>query len=424
MATTLPWNFFTENHEITCSIILSTIVAFLTYLVIPSFFPALLNAGLKGKDLGKLKKPVIPEAVGVICGMAYLVTLTLFVPIEFDVISQWLVSYLGGLLAICWMILLGFLDDVLNLKWRHKLWIPTVASLPLLIVHYMYIERTIVVLPPMPGFFENIVVQIVSNFIPGFVYSNTVDLGLLFYIYIGMLAVFCTNSINIYAGINGLEVGQSLVIAGSIITFNLAHLNVAKVSAYMHLSLHFMIPFFMISLVLFSYNKYPAKVFVGDTFCYFAGMTFAVVGIIGHMSKTLLLFFIPQIFNFLFSVPQLFKIVNCPRHRLPKLNTETGLMENSYTDKFKLSGGGLRGVLRKIIVTVFRVTGLIKVREVGEDMVECTNFTLINLALIWLGPTSEKNLARFLIVLQIVASLLAFGIRSDGYGLAGLIYQN
>lgn len=27
-----------------------------------------------------------------------------------------------------------------------------------------------------------------------------------------MLAVFCTNAINIYAGINGLEVGQSIVI--------------------------------------------------------------------------------------------------------------------------------------------------------------------------------------------------------------------
>ena len=57
--------------------------------------------------------------------------------------------------------------------------------------------------------------------------------------------------------------------------------------------------------------------FVGDTYCYFAGMTFAVVGILGHFSKTLLLFFLPQIFNFLYSTPQLFKFVECPRHRLP-----------------------------------------------------------------------------------------------------------
>jgi len=47
-------------------------------------------------------------------------------------------------------------------------------------------------------------------------------------------------------------------------------------------------------------------------------MTFAVTGILGHFSKTMLLFFIPQVFNFIFSAPQLFKIVDCPRHRMPK----------------------------------------------------------------------------------------------------------
>jgi UDP-N-acetylglucosamine--dolichyl-phosphate N-acetylglucosaminephosphotransferase len=62
----------------------------------------------------------------------------------------------------------------------------------------------------------------------------------------------------------------------------------------------------------------PAEIFVGDTLCYFSGMTFAVVGIIGHFSKTMLLFFIPQIINFLLSIPQLFHFIPCPRHRLPK----------------------------------------------------------------------------------------------------------
>ena len=50
----------------------------------------------------------------------------------------------------------------------------------------------------------------------------------------------------------------------------------------------------------------------------FAGMTFAVVGILGHFSKTMLLFFIPQIVNFVYSTPQLFHLIPCPRHRLPK----------------------------------------------------------------------------------------------------------
>lgn len=60
------------------------------------------------------------------------------------------------------------------------------------------------------------------------------------------------------------------------------------------------------------------QVFVGDTFTYFAGMALAVAGILGHFSETLLMFFIPQIINFVYSLPQLFKIVPCPRHRLPR----------------------------------------------------------------------------------------------------------
>lgn len=46
-------------------------------------------------------------------------------------------------------------------------------------------------------------------------------------------------------------------------------------------------------------------------------MTFACAAIISHFPKTLLLFFLPQIFNFVLSCPQLFGLVPCPRHRLP-----------------------------------------------------------------------------------------------------------
>ncbi len=38
----------------------------------------------------------------------------------------------------------------------------------------------------------------------------------LYYVYMSLLSTFCTNSINILAGINGVEVGQALVIALSL----------------------------------------------------------------------------------------------------------------------------------------------------------------------------------------------------------------
>ena len=45
------------------------------------------------------------------------------------------------------MIFFGFTDDVLDLKWRHKLLLPTLASLPLLMVYFVNIGSTTIVVP-------------------------------------------------------------------------------------------------------------------------------------------------------------------------------------------------------------------------------------------------------------------------------------
>lgn len=57
------------------------------------------------------------------------------------------VELIGSLLAICCMIFLGFADDVLNLRWRHKLLLPTMASLPLLMVYFTNFGNTTIVVP-------------------------------------------------------------------------------------------------------------------------------------------------------------------------------------------------------------------------------------------------------------------------------------
>lgn len=70
-----------------------------------------------------------------------------------------------------------------------------------------------------------------------------------------MLAVFCTNAINILAGINGLEVGQSLIIAGSILVFNVIEIFLEHQVDSHKLSIYLMLPFLAVSLALWKYNK-------------------------------------------------------------------------------------------------------------------------------------------------------------------------
>ena len=55
-----------------------------------------------------------------------------------------LATYNAALLSICFMVLLGFADDVLDLPWRYKLILPTIASLPLLCT---YNGATTILLP-------------------------------------------------------------------------------------------------------------------------------------------------------------------------------------------------------------------------------------------------------------------------------------
>jgi UDP-N-acetylglucosamine--dolichyl-phosphate N-acetylglucosaminephosphotransferase len=145
-------------------------------------------------------------------------------------------------------------------------------------------------------------------------------------------------------------------------------------------------------------------------------MTFAVVGILGHFSKTILLFFIPQIINFLYSVPQLFHFIPCPRHRLPKFDPETGLVNYSKTT-FKESELNRIG---KLLFFIFKSLRLIKYEESEDSIIVSNNFTLINFFILFTGPIHERKLNQYLLAFQVLCSVFAFMIR---YPLAQYFYS-
>lgn len=387
--------------------ILSICIYFSTLKLIPTLSTAFIKANLYGTDLNKTSKEKIPEAYGVVTGCMYLIALFLFIPVPFGqiilnsgdtaILYSEFVKLIAALLSICCMLLLGFADDVLDLRWKHKLLLPTIASLPLLMVYYVTFNSTTVV---MPKPFQALI-------------GRTLNLGILYYLFMGMLAVFCTNAINILAGINGLEAGQSVVIAISILVFNVCELTGDLWKTH-QFSLYFILPFISTTMALLKYNWYPSRVFVGDTFCYFSGMTFAVVAILGHFSKTVLLFFIPQIANFIYSTPQLFHLVPCPRHRIPKLN-KAGLLEAS-TVQFSINEIGPVG---HFVLKIFNKFKIARIRFEGKIIVT-NNLTLINFLLIKFGPLHESHLTIALLCVQVVCSGLAFIIR---YPLASLFYD-
>ena len=313
--------------------------------------------------------------------------------------------FTAGLLSIASMLFLGFADDVLNLKWRHKVLLPAMAALPLLMLYRVSGGGTSVVVPGVGALLGR----------------RVLDIGALYYVFMAGVAVFCTHSINILAGVNGVEVGQSVVIGCAVLVHNALCVweggGESRDVTYHYFSMLLLLPFVTGSAALLRYNWHPARVFVGDTYCYFAGMTLAVAGILGHFSKTLLLFFAPQLVNFALSVPQLCGVLPCPRHRLPRLDAGTGAL---CAREFVVEGwSGRRGMVR-VVVGVVRGLGLGVVREErGEDRLVCTNLTLLTLLLVRGGPVPEAQLARRFLAVQAGACVMGLLVR---HVLAPLLY--
>ncbi|KAH7047629.1 N-acetylglucosaminephosphotransferas-like protein [Macrophomina phaseolina] len=422
-----------DGEPLIASLAFSGIAFASCYALIRWLGAAFMRAGFKGRDLSKLKNVEIPETMGAVCAVVYLFALLVFIPFPFykDIVAATsgggnkdmlvqvqevetgrflhrfphnkLASYLSAILSLQTVVLLGIGDDLFDIRWRHKILIPAFASIPMLTVYFVDFGVTKVVVPtPLRPYL-----------------GVLLDIGWLYYAYMAAISIFCPNSINILAGINGIEVSQSIIIALLLAFNDLLYLIPAPPPGYpvphpatdSHLfSLYLLLPFIGVSAALLCHNWYPARVFVGDTYCYFAGMVFAVVGILGHFSKTLLLLLIPQIANFLYSAPQLFHVVPCPRHRLPKFNRSTGLLEPSvvvFAEQKK--------PLRPVVAEALKVLHKLKLVRVKTDeqgnVLESTNLTILNLWLVWFGPMREDRLAMGLCALQVACGALGLWIR-------------
>jgi UDP-N-acetylglucosamine--dolichyl-phosphate N-acetylglucosaminephosphotransferase len=353
---------------------------YITHKMIPVAKEALFEKGIYGIDINKTtveqraqfrevkksgnwtpewRRLVVPESLGILVGAVYLCTVIAIIvmmtlsPVKNALALQQMNAAISG---IALMLLLGFVDDVMDVRWRHKIILSAFGTIPLLL---SYDGSTDIVVP----------IQLRP-----YVGTAVLPLGVLYLVYMMLYCIFCTNSINILAGVNGVEVGQSLVIGVAHTLHTCYQLYYNPDASPEDIAGHkiafvLLVPFITCSWALWLFNKYPSQVFVGDSYTYFAGMVLAVAGIAGHSTKTLALFFLPQIINFVLSIPQLLKIVECPRHRVPKWNKATNKLENSR------------------------------------------NYTILNAILVFTGPLHEAALTRALILFAVFCCGLAFIVR-------------
>ena len=167
---------------------------------------------LAGKDLCKKGTPFenirVPEALGIVSGLLFVLCMILIRTVLVDSPENTLLHFSVAIIVIFAMIALGFADDYLNLQWRYKLLFPPLASIFLLMT---YNGSTSVLMPKQVWSLladDTLLHTLLTPFLDIATRGDVINLGVLYLVYMVLLAVFCTNAINIYAGINGLEAGQ------------------------------------------------------------------------------------------------------------------------------------------------------------------------------------------------------------------------
>lgn len=215
--------------------------------------------GLFGIDLHKIERFEIPEAGGIAILLGTIPIFILYFLITYDL------TILMFILPVTIIGVVGFIDDVYNIPQSIKTLACLLGGLPLL-------------------FF-------VKNSSLNFILFK-VDIKNLFYLAIPIGITAASNLTNILAGFNGEEVGLGFIssLSLSICIFLMGDI---KTSIYL-------LTFTMAFLAFLMYNKYPAKIFPGDTGTLIVGAVIASFSIIKKIEIIGVILLLPQILEFLF----------------------------------------------------------------------------------------------------------------------------
>ena len=239
---------------------------FVTLFAIPYWIARARKAGLIGKDMNKYSKPEVPEVGGIIVIFGFLAGILLYIAIKTFYIQsiEFVIEILAVMATILIAAIIGFIDDILGwkigLRQYQKPILCLIAAIPLAVINA---GESYITLPLIGG----------------------VDIGILFPLLIVPIAISgAANGFNMLAGYNGLEAGMGAIILTSIGVLTLKTEQFVALIAFSAVA----------ALIAFLYyNKYPAKIFPGDTLTYSIGALIAAVAILGNVERAALILFIP-----------------------------------------------------------------------------------------------------------------------------------
>ena len=235
----------------------------ITIVVMPLVIKKLKNAEITGIDVNKIEKPKIVEmgGLGAIFGVS----------VSFLIIA--IVFGFNPILAVFGVFLIGvfigMVDDVKGISRRMKAVYVMVASIPLIIVQ-----------PGLPSIQLPFHYLIEFSDIPFFYWLVLVPIGV----------TGAANAFNMSAGYNGLESGDFAVTSFFLLIISCITNPDSAATLVFSVLLG-------VSIALFIFNKYPAKMFVGNVGTLGMGATVAAGVIIGNIEFFGILCILPAFYE-------------------------------------------------------------------------------------------------------------------------------
>jgi UDP-N-acetylglucosamine--dolichyl-phosphate N-acetylglucosaminephosphotransferase len=213
-----------------------------------------------GRDVHKVSKPEIPE----MCGLAVLLGLTigaLSYVVLFPGAARVTAAFIGTVLIAGFI---GFVDDLRPLSARLKPLLTALACLPILLL------GTYTPFPVIPLF-------------------GPATLTIVYVILIPIAIAVTSNAVNMMDVMNGAMAGTVSIISLAVtaILFISGATTPAVLSAGLLAAM----------LAFYYFNRYPAKVFGGDTGSLSVGAALGALSILGRIEAVMLVALIPHIMN-------------------------------------------------------------------------------------------------------------------------------
>ena len=256
-----------DSEIIVYSLISFTVSFILVFVLLPQWIKFAKRKGLTGTDIHKPERPEVAEmggVVGIIVFIVVIFTMSFFVKNHETRLQLWVLS-LGVLITY----LIGIWDDLKTLSAIKKPVLLIFASAPVFLFHTYYPR-------------------------PIFPLIGETRMTIIYLFLLPFVVAVPANAVNMLDVLNGSMLGSAIIITIGII------LSVFIIPAeYLNQQILMIGSFVLLGVLLamFYYNKYPAKVFNGDTGSLGVGAILGLLAVLGRLEFIILVALIPQITN-------------------------------------------------------------------------------------------------------------------------------